>query len=150
MSTKDEQNQNRKRRTFIIVQLVLVSKVIPRLTVEEVGIVASAGPAPTLVIPAVLVLDIQPFAGQVVVDPVAGVLLNVGIHDGDELAAVSSEALSHSDAVGELAGVPGEVLFPVCVLNVEPHHIHWDVMLVKLPSHGIYIILIIVIPPAEN
>ena len=78
------------------------------------------------------------------VDPVPGVLLDVGIHNGDELAAVSGEALGHGDAVGELAGVPGEVLLRVSVLNIEPHHVHRNVMLVKLSC------LIIAIPPAEN
>ena len=35
----------------------------------------------------------------------------------------------HLDGVGEQVAIPGEVLFAIGVLNVEPQHIVGDVML---------------------
>ena len=133
--------------TFVHVKFVLVCKVIPGIFVQKIRIVACARPAPALIVVAVLVLHVEPLAGQVVVDPVAGILLYVRVHDGDQLASVRGEVLRHRDAVWELAAVPGEVLLAVRVLDVQPHHVHGDVVLVKFPLHCVHILLVVVIPP---
>jgi hypothetical protein len=38
----------------------------------------------------------------------------------------------------KLPGVPGEVLLAVRVLNVQPHHVHGDIMLVEFRVHLLY------------
>ena len=136
--------------TFVNVQFVLVCKIIPGILVQKIRVVASARPAPALIVIAVLVLHVQPLAGQVVVDPVAGILLYVRVHDGDQLASVRGEILRHRDAVGELTAVPSEVLLPVRVLYVQPHHVHGDIVLVKFPLNCVHILLVIVIPPKQD
>ena len=40
--------------------------------------------------------------------------------------------------VWELPGVPSEILLAVGVLDVQPHHVHRDVVLVKLAQTQIY------------
>ena len=46
--------------------------------------------------------------------------------------------LHHAEAVRELSGVPGEVLLSVGVLDVQPHDVHRDVVLVELVGDGTY------------
>ena len=56
--------------------------------------------------------------------------------------------LHHAEAVGELAGVPREVLLAVGVLDVEPHDVHGDVVLVELGRDGEDVLLVVVVPAA--
>ena len=46
--------------------------------------------------------------------------------------AVADQVLGHGDAVRELASVPGKILLAVGVLDVQPHHVHRDVVLIEL------------------
>ena len=75
-------------------------------------------PAPSLIIIASRVLHIKSLAGQVVVHPVAAVLLDVRVHYGDQLPAVRGQTVSHGPAVRELPTVPSEILFSVSVLDI--------------------------------
>ena len=54
--------------------------------------------------------------------------------------------LHHCEAIGKFARVPSEVLLAVGMLDVEPHDVHRDVVLVKLPLDCVHIFLVIVIP----
>ena len=69
-------------------QLVLLSKIVPGFSIQKVRIVACTRPAPSFIVIAILVLHIQPLAREVIVHPVAAVLLDVRVHDGDQLSTV--------------------------------------------------------------
>ena len=67
-----------------------------------------------------------------------------------QLSPLACKTVSHGNAVWELSSVPREVLLAISVLNVEPHHVHRDVMLVKLAVDCSHISLVIVVPPAQG
>ena len=67
-----------------------------------------------------------------------------------QFPTLAGEAISHGDAVRELPSVPGEVLLPVGVLDVEPHHVHRYVVLVKLSVNCSHISLVVVVPPRKR
>ena len=129
-------------------------------------IVGGPWPAPAFIVIAAWILDIQTLARQVIVNPVPRVLLDVRIDNGHlwfrkfkhclhsgssyQLSALACQTISHSNAVWELSSVPREILLAISVLNVEPHHVHRDVMLVKLAVHCCHISLVIVVPPAQS
>ena len=79
--------------SLIIFQPVLLRKVLPDVAVEKVGVVRGAGPAPALVVAAVLVLDVQALVRAVLVHPVRRVLLDVGVDDRHELPSLRSQIL---------------------------------------------------------
>ena len=98
--------------------------------------------------------------------PVAAVLLDVRVHNCHlfshldaledalsmlyQFATLAGEAISHGDTVRELPSVPGEVLLPVGVLDVEPHHVHRYVVLVELAVNCSHISLVVVVPPRKR
>lgn len=61
-----------------------------------------------------------------VVDPVAGVPFDAGVHDGREAEAVVGEFGDHRVWIGEEFVVPGEDPVAIHVLNVQPQPIAWD------------------------
>ena len=67
-----------------------------------------------------------------------------------QFPTLAGEAISHGDAVRELPSVPGEVLLPVGVLDVEPHHVHRYVVLVELSVNCSHISLVVVVPPRKR
>ena len=67
-----------------------------------------------------------------------------------QFATLAGEAISHGDTVRELPSVPGEVLLPVGVLDVEPHHVHRYVVFVELAVNCSHISLVIVVPPRKR
>lgn len=44
--------------------------------------------------------------------------------------------------------LPGEVAFSICMFNVQPNEVIWDVMLIKALVDSLYILLIIIVPAA--
>lgn len=65
-----------------------------------------------------------------------------------DLASFVLDGLQHLFGLGELVGVPGEVAFAICVLNIQPDEVVWNVVLIKALIHCLNIILIIVVPAA--
>ena len=110
-------------RSLVVVEHVLLGEVFASFRVEKVRVVRSSGPAPTFVIASVFGLDVKAEIGQVLVHPVAVVLLDVRVDDGDKLAADGCQVGDHFERRRELPVVPGEVLLGVGVLDVEPHHV---------------------------
>lgn len=51
------------------------------------------------------------------------------------LALLIHQTLKHFLWRCKLVWIPSEVTFPICVLNVKPDEVIWDVMLVKACIH---------------
>lgn len=51
------------------------------------------------------------------------------------LASLVHQTLKHFLWCCKLVCIPGEVAFPICVLNVKPNEVIWDVMLIKACIH---------------
>mmetsp|Transcript_85066 Transcript_85066/g.259867 ORF Transcript_85066/g.259867 Transcript_85066/m.259867 type:complete len:650 (+) Transcript_85066:880-2829(+) len=76
------------------------------------------------------------------------VLLDVWVHHVDELPALRGDRIDHLARRGEVGRVPREVRLPVGVLDVQPHDVVGDVVLVEALVHGVHIPLAHVVPPA--
>lgn len=61
-------------------------------------------------------------------------------------ASLVHDVLQHLFGLWELVRVPGEVALAICVLDVQPDVVIWDVMFVKALVHCLHIILVIVVP----
>lgn len=64
------------------------------------------------------------------------------------LTVFASEQLLHPSGVWESFLVPSEVPFALGMLYVQPHDIIRNVMFIKSCIHGLYILLILVVPAA--
>uniref|UniRef100_A0A182VLH5 Uncharacterized protein n=1 Tax=Anopheles merus TaxID=30066 RepID=A0A182VLH5_ANOME len=124
-------------------QQILVGVVAPGVRVEEVHIAGRAGPAPAFVVAAILVLHVQALVGALVVEEVAAVPLDVRIDDDRQVAPEPGQVADHLDRMGELVMVPGEVPLAVRVLDVQPHRVHRDVVLVELGRHHLHVPLVV-------
>lgn len=65
-----------------------------------------------------------------------------------DLTSLVHDVLQHLFGVRELVRVPGEVALAICVLNIQPDEVIWDVMLIKALIHCLHIVLVIVVPAA--
>ena len=82
------------------------------------------------------------------VNVIAGVGLDVRIDDGDELAAIVSQVAHHVLGRGKLELVPGEVALAVRVLDVEPHDVHGNLVLLEAVVDRAHVLLVVVVPAA--
>ena len=76
------------------------------------------------------------------------VALDVGVHDGDHLAAALCEAALHGCGLREERLVPREVALSVRVLDVEPQHVVGEGVLLELGVDGGDVGFVLVIPAA--
>mmetsp|Transcript_22183 Transcript_22183/g.53219 ORF Transcript_22183/g.53219 Transcript_22183/m.53219 type:complete len:381 (-) Transcript_22183:442-1584(-) len=102
----------------------------------------------TLEVATTLVLDEVPLLLRLRVHRVAHVGLEVGVDDGDHLAAARRQVVLHPHRVREQVVVPRHVPLPHRVLDVEPEDIVGDVVLVELPVDLADVRLILVVPAA--
>lgn len=51
------------------------------------------------------------------------------------LASLVHETLQHFLWCWKLVWIPGEIALPICMLNVQPDEVIWDIMLVKACIH---------------
>lgn len=62
------------------------------------------------------------------------------------LPSFAHQALQHVFRLRELAGVPREVAFSICVLDVQPYEVIGDVVLIEALIDVFDIFLIVVVP----
>lgn len=63
-----------------------------------------------------------------------------------DLTSLVHDVLQHLFGLWELVRVPSEIALAICVLDVQPDEVIWDVMLIEALVHCLHIILVIVVP----
>mmetsp|Transcript_8836 Transcript_8836/g.27859 ORF Transcript_8836/g.27859 Transcript_8836/m.27859 type:complete len:431 (-) Transcript_8836:843-2135(-) len=136
------------RGARVVVQREAVGPPLTHTPIREVEVRRGAGPAPAVEIRPVLGLDVVAEALRLGMHRIARVALDVRVHNGHHLAPAGGEAALHVLGGRERVLVPREVTLAVRVLNVQPQHIVWEVVLLKLGIHCRYIRLVLVVPAA--
>ena len=83
-----------------------------------------------------------------VVDPVAGVVLDAWIDDGDDLEPRLVEALQHAGSIGKALVVPREDPVLVHVVDVEPQGVARNVVRAVASAELLHLVLRVGVPPA--
>eukprot|EP00123_Amoebidium_parasiticum_P013700 comp22104_c0_seq1/m.32270 comp22104_c0_seq1/g.32270 ORF comp22104_c0_seq1/g.32270 comp22104_c0_seq1/m.32270 type:complete len:677 (+) comp22104_c0_seq1:115-2145(+) len=134
--------------SLVVLQGELIPPELTHILPGEIEPRRRPRPAPAIVLPPVLVLNVEALLLGLLVDVVAVVSLDVWVNDVDKLAGLVAQLLLHGDWLLEVGRVPRKVSLVVRVLNVEPDDVIRNVVLVKLLVHRQHIIDIVVIPAA--
>ena len=84
------------------------------------------------------------------VQRVIWVTLDMGVNDGDHLAADAGDVVLHLFRAGEMLFVPSHVSLSICVLDVKPNHIARHLVLVEARAHRSNVCFVFVVPPATS
>ena len=134
--------------SFVSVQLESFDVMLPGIWVRHVEVRRGPGPTPAVKNRAIFVLDVVIQVVIFFVEEVVVVPLYVGVNDGHQLPAFGHQLVGHVYGVRELVVIPREVPLAISVFDVQPHHVHRDVMFVEVAVDGEHVLLVIVIPTA--
>mmetsp|Transcript_12550 Transcript_12550/g.37706 ORF Transcript_12550/g.37706 Transcript_12550/m.37706 type:complete len:368 (-) Transcript_12550:667-1770(-) len=121
---------------------------LPHLGVHHIQVRAGPRPAPPVIVLAIFVFDVVALVLSSLEDRVVRVTLDVGVHDGDDLATAAGNVVLHRLWVRESLTVPCQVPLAIRVFNVQPDDVVGDVVLVKAGIHRQSVCLVVVVPPA--
>mmetsp|Transcript_165875 Transcript_165875/g.527383 ORF Transcript_165875/g.527383 Transcript_165875/m.527383 type:complete len:460 (-) Transcript_165875:602-1981(-) len=119
----------------------------PSLRVAEVWIEGGAWPAKALVVGAIERTCQQTGVPHLREDCVVLVTFQVRINDRHYFAPALLEGVEHRTRIRKVGRIPGEVSFPISVLQVQPQKVEGDLMPVEALVDGQGILHIDVIPP---
>lgn len=116
--------------------------------VKAVDPVRGARPAPAFVKVVVFIVDAKVLGLQSFDDGIVGLVLDMWVNDGYQLALRGIQLLLHAKGVWKCVLVPSEVFFAVGVFNIKPNHIVWNVMARHLVVNVFDVLVSNVVPSA--
>lgn len=73
---------------------------------------------------------------------------DVWVNDCDKLPTSAVQLRYHPGWVRKFRWVPRKIFLRICVFDIEPHHVHRNIKLVKLGFHLQQVSFVVIVPPA--